>query len=307
MRASIGAVDPPPVAKYAAASLAAGNPVLSYRHSFHAGNLADVLKHSILTAVLDAAVSKPNPLVYIDTHSGAGIYQFDDATAARAEHRAGIDPLRASDRHDAPNCVAHYLECVDGYNAGATTVRYPGSAVIASRLLRDTDRLMLFERHPVDAQALAYTLRADPRVSVELCDGYAQLKAALPPRERRGVVLIDPAYELADEPTQVVDALRAALSRFRHGVYLVWYPLHGKHDPATLKRHFRRLDPPKTLCIELDPRLPATPGATGSGVLVLNPPFQAVAELAALTSFLGRRLAPGGRAICEWLIPETAS
>jgi len=108
MRASIGAVDPPPVAKYAAASLAAGNPVLSYRHSFHAGNLADVLKHSILTAVLDAAVSKPNPLVYIDTHSGAGIYQFDDATAARAEHRAGTRPsteVRPRVRQGKPFCT----------------------------------------------------------------------------------------------------------------------------------------------------------------------------------------------------------
>ena len=282
--------------------------MLSYRHSFHAGNLADVLKHSILTAVLEAAVSKPAPFLYIDTHAGAGIYQFDvsvqESADARAEHRGGIDPLRAAVLQTPPKSIVRYLDCVGSFNAAAATVCYPGSAVIAAHLLRDTDRLLLYERHPADAEALAHTLRADPRAQIEFGDGYARLKAALPPRERRGVILIDPAYELADEPIQVIDGLRAALSRFRHGVYLVWYPLHGKHDHATLKRHFRRLDPPKTLCIELDPRPPAARGATGSGMLVVNPPFQAVAELDALTAFLGRTLAPGGRAICEWLVPE---
>lgn len=278
--------------------------MLSYRHSFHAGNLADVLKHSILTALLDAAIAKPAPLLYVDTHAGAGVYQFDDASAARTEHCGGIDPLRAAVLHEPPKSIVRYLECVGSFNAGPSTVCYPGSAMIAAYLLRDIDRMLLCERHPADADALAHTLRADPRVRIEFGDGYALLKAALPPRERRGVILIDPAYELADEPTQVIEALRAALSRFGHGVYLVWYPLHGKHDHATLKRHFRRLDPPKTLCIELDPRPPAARGATGSGVLVVNPPFQAIAELDALTKFLGRTLTPGGRATCEWLIAE---
>lgn len=278
--------------------------MLSYRHSFHAGNLADVLKHSILTAVLEIAVTKSNPLVYIDTHAGAGVYTFDDGTDTRAEHRAGIDSLRAVPLKSPPRSVARYLACVASFNAGPSTRRYPGSAVIAAHLLRDTDRLLLCERHPADGAALAHELRADSRVQIESGDGYAQLKAALPPRERRGVILLDPAYERADEPIQVIDGLREALSRFRHGVYLVWYPLHGKHDHATLKRHFRRLDPPKTLCIELDPRPPSAPGATGSGVLVVNPPFQAIAELEALTAFLGNTLTSGGRAICEWLIPE---
>jgi 23S rRNA (adenine2030-N6)-methyltransferase len=102
--------------------------------------------------------------------------------------------------------------------------------MLAAHLLRDFDRLLLCERHPADHATLMATLRADPRVRIECADGYAQLKAALPPRERRGVILIDPAYELADEPIQVIDALRSALARFSHGVYLVWYPLHSKHD-----------------------------------------------------------------------------
>ncbi len=283
--------------------------MLSYRHRFHAGNLADVLKHSALTAVLDAAICKPTPLVYLDTHAGAGIYRFDDV---HSEHHSGIEALRSSTSASMPKTIARYLDCVRAFNSGPETLRYPGSAVIAAHLLRETDRLMLCERQPADADALSDALRPyaqtdsrmEARVRIDCGNGYDLLKSALPPRERRGVILIDPAYELADEPVRVIDGLRVALPRFRHGVYIVWYPLHSKHDHADLKRHFRRLDPPKTLCIELDPRPPAAPGATGSGVLVVNPPFQAVTELGLLTTYLGRALAPGGRAICEWLIPE---
>lgn len=278
--------------------------MLSYRHSFHAGNLADVLKHSILAAVLDAATAKAAPLVYVDTHAGNGIYQLDDAADSRAEHRAGISALRALESEPAPACISRYLECVDSVNGAAATRWYPGSAMIAARLLRDTDRLILAERHPADWAVLDDLLRADRRVTVEFGDGYSLLKSVLPPMERRGIILIDPAYELADEPTHVIDGLRAGFKRFRHGVYIVWYPLRGKHDPATLKRHFRHLDPPKTLCMELDPRQPAQPGAIGSGLLIVNPPYQAIAELEALRVFLGRTLASGGRSACDWLIPE---
>src|SRR5262249_19368425 len=135
-------------------------------------------------------------------------------------------------------------------------------------------------------------------------DVYALLKSALPPRSRRGIVLIDPAYELAIEPTRVIDGLRDAFARFRHGVYLVWYPLRSKHDIAPLRRRYRKLDPPKTLALELDPRDPSVTGATGSGVWIVNPPFNTIAEVEALTAFLGRTLAVGGRASCDWLVPE---
>ena len=289
--------------------------MLSYRHSFHAGNLADVLKHCILSAVLDAVVTKPAPLIYLDTHAGAGIYRLDGA--AHAEHHGGVTALRVVAQQTAPPAIERYLALVDSCNDGtaslpasssavsvASSYGYPGSALIAARLLRESDRLVLAERHPADCEALTALFRADSRVRVDCGDGYALLKSALPPRERRGVILIDPAYELADEPDQLIDGLRGALARFRHGVYLIWYPLHGKHDYARLKRHYLRLDPPKTLCIELDPRQPAPRGATGSGLLILNPPFQALKRLAALTDYLGRTLAPGGRATYQWLVPE---
>lgn len=276
--------------------------MLSYRHSFHAGNLADVLKHSILRVVLDAAATKPAPLMYLDTHAGAGIYRLE--AGANAEHHGGITAIRAAAQQGAPPVVERYLALVDSCNDTGPSQWYPGSALIAARLLRESDRLVLAERHPADCDALTALLRADPRARVDCGDGYTLLKSALPPRERRGVVLVDPAYELADEPDQLIDGLHDAFARFRHGVYLVWYPLHGKHDHARLKRHYLRLDPPKTLCIELDPRQPASRGATGSGLLIINPPFQALDDLATLTDYLGRTLALGGRATQQWLVPE---
>jgi 23S rRNA (adenine2030-N6)-methyltransferase len=273
--------------------------VLSYRHAYHAGNLADVLKHTTLVAVLEAAKTKDAPIEYVDTHAGAGTYRLDDG--ARAEHRAGIGTLRAAIADDrTPCCVTTYVGCVERAGRG----RYPGSAALAAALLREQDRLLLAELHPADHAMLADAMRADPRVTVESSDGYALLKSALPPRARRGVVLIDPAYELANEPARVIEGLGDAFARFRHGVYVVWYPLRGKHDVAALRRRYRKLDPPKTLAIELDARDTTAAGATGSGVWIVNPPFNAVAELEALTSYLGRTLAVGGRASCDWLVPE---
>jgi len=274
--------------------------LLSYRHGFHAGNLADVFKHCTLTAVLDAVIAKPAPLAYVDTHAGAGLYSLDDD----GEQCGGVVPLRAHPREPMPHCVSRYLDCVGSLNTGTSLRRYPGSATIAAHWLRPIDRLLLCERHPADHASLRQTLRSDPRVQIACDDGYALLKAVLPPRERRGVILIDPAYELADEPQRLIDGLKSALARFGHGVYLVWYPLHGKHDPVALKRRYRHLGPPKTLCIELDPHQPTARGATGSGLLIVNPPYQAVAEIESLTAFLGRALAPNGRAVCDWLVGE---
>jgi 23S rRNA (adenine2030-N6)-methyltransferase len=274
--------------------------LLSYRHGFHAGNLADVLKHSTLTAVLGASITKSTPLAYIDTHAGAGLYSLGE----EGEHCRGVAPLRGYSRNAMPHSVEQYLDCVGSFNTTSSLRRYPGSAMIAARLLRESDRLLLCERHPADHATLSDHLRADPRVQIACTDGYAQLKAALPPRERRGVILIDPAYELADETSQLIDALQSAFARFGHGAFLVWYPLHGKHDPAALKRRYKRLGPPKTLNIELDPREPTSRGATGSGLLIVNPPYQAVAEIESLTAFLGRTLAPYGHTVCEWLVPE---
>ena len=292
--------------------------MLSYRHGFHAGNLADVLKHSALIAVLEAAITKPAPLVYIDTHAGAGMYSL----GVDGEHCAGIALLqensaRALSSNAMPRSVARYLDCVRSFNATSEAShalplelhtspsmrRYPGSAMIAAHLLRDSDRLLLCERHPADYETLlehaarrpASTHRMHRRIRK------AEGRAAAARATRRDPDR--PRIRTRRRADSGDDALRAALERFGHGVYLVWYPLHGKHDPSVLKRRVKRLAP-KTLCIELDPREPASRGATGSGLLIVNPPFQAVAEIELLTTFLGRTLTPYGRAACEWLVPE---
>ncbi len=195
--------------------------MLSYRHGYHAGNLADVLKHTVLCAVLSAGTRKPAPLFYLETHAGAGRYRL----APNGEHESGITELRAAELlADAPEAIATLMDVVRAED------RHPGSPVIAARLLRENDRMLLAELHPTDFAELGETLGRDSRATVVREDGYRLLRSKLPPRERRGVVLIDPNYELADEGARLLAALSDALARFRHGTYLVWLPLAGKVD-----------------------------------------------------------------------------
>jgi 23S rRNA (adenine2030-N6)-methyltransferase len=264
--------------------------VLSYRHSYHAGNLGDVLKHSALCAVLSAVVAKETPLFYLDTHAGAGRYRLDDASDA--EHHAGVGVLR---RADAPPPVATLLNCIAAENAPGRRRFYPGSPAIAARLLRPDDRLRFAELHPQDHALLAKTFAGDTRVKVGREDGYALLASDLPPRERRGVVLIDPAYERADEDLRLLDGLERGLQRFRHGSFLIWLPLAGKLDVRRMTRRFRELEPPKTFAIDVTPSTTVN-GAIASAVWILNPPYQAVQPLEAVARYFG------GRA--SWLIPE---
>jgi len=266
--------------------------VLSYRHGYHAGNLADVLKHTALCAVLSAATSKAAPLFYLETHAGAGRYRLEPG----GEHTCGIGALKAAAEHrNAPAAVATLLDCAVGD-------RYPGSPAIAARLLRTDDRLLLAELHPADFAQLRKELAKDSRATVVREDGYALLRSHLPPRERRGVVLIDPNYERADEGARLIDALKDALVRFGHGTYLVWLPLEGKLDHRRLQHDFVTLAPPKTFAMSLTPTGPQHSGALASAVWVVNPPFQAVAPMEGAVRYLAERLR--GNAHTGWLVPE---
>ncbi|NJN51556.1 MAG: 23S rRNA (adenine(2030)-N(6))-methyltransferase RlmJ [Gammaproteobacteria bacterium] len=203
-----------------------------------------------------------------------------------------------------PAPVRRLLDCVAQDNDGDLLRRYPGACHIAARTLADPHRLLLCELHPRDHQALTRHFARARNVRVVCEDGYSLLKSELPPKETRAVTLIDPAYELRDEPTTLLDGLRAAFERFRHGTYVLWYPLTGKLDHARLLHEFVRLTPPKTLQLELNPQQDSQSGAVASGLLIVNPPFAAVEALAASLSYLRTVLAPRGISRFDWLVPE---
>jgi 23S rRNA (adenine2030-N6)-methyltransferase len=258
--------------------------MLSYRHAFHAGNHADVLKHLVLVQALDYLASKDKPFWYIDTHAGAGRYELDAPAALKtAEFRGGIGRLWAGATPAKvqlpaawPAAIERYLEQVRALNPDGRLLHYPGSPQIARQLLRAQDRLRLFELHSSDLKLLDGWLGAsDKRCTVTAGDGLAALKALLPPPPRRALVLIDPSYEVKDDYRQVATALGDALHRFASGVYLVWYPLLARADAARLPAALRRQVSGDWLDVTLSVRGPAADGLGmhGSGMFVANPPW----------------------------------
>jgi len=249
--------------------------MLSYRHAFHAGNHADVLKHVVEVALLRHLTRKDTPLTVIDTHAGAGSYSLEAGYAVRnAEFRRGIGRLWS--RAGLPEVVQEYVEQVRAWNPDGVLRRYPGSPQIALQMLRPQDRLRCFELHPTDAAALRQHFGgAGRRVSVVAGDGFAGLKSLLPPPSRRALVIVDPSYELAAHYREVRAALRDALQRFATGVYAVWYPQLQRREAAELPPALERLAPGDWLLASLSVRAPAADGfgMHGSGVFVVNPPW----------------------------------
>jgi 23S rRNA (adenine2030-N6)-methyltransferase len=249
--------------------------MLSYRHAFHAGNHADVLKHLVLVRALELLCAKDKPLWYIDTHAGAGHYALGHGPAAQhAEHEHGISRIWSA--RELPAALARYRELVRDANRGGALRRYPGSPLLASAVLRAQDRLWLHELHPADATALAREFRTEgDRVRVIADDGFAGLRALLPPQPRRALVMIDPSYELKQDYRDVIGALREAHRRFATGVYLVWYPLLARRESRDLAHRLDSLGLGKWLHASLVVRAPSVEAALyGSGVFVLNPPWR---------------------------------
>ena len=267
--------------------------MLSYRHGFHAGNHADVLKHVILVRLLRHLTRKDKPLLVVDTHAGAGSYSLEGGFAARnAEFAAGIGRLWS--RKDLPECVADYVAQVRAANADGVLRRYPGSPQIAWQLLRAHDRLRLHELHSTDSRLLQDQFRdAGRRVDIVADDGFAGLKAVLPPPSRRGLVLIDPSYEMVTDYRAVVSALRGALQRFATGTYVVWYPQLHRREAADLPGQLLRLAGGDWLHVTLQVMAPAADGfgMHGSGIFVFNPPWKLDREVRAEMPFLVAALA----------------
>jgi 23S rRNA (adenine2030-N6)-methyltransferase len=249
--------------------------MLSYRHAFHAGNHADVLKHAVLIALLDYFNQKDKPWWYIDSHAGAGMYDLlGDYAKKNAEFESGIG--RLWQRTDLPPMLENYVELVRGLNPDGQLRFYPGSPWCALRRARSDDRLRLFELHSSDQGLLADTFRqAGRQVRVEAMDAYAGLKSVLPPPPRRALVLIDPSYEVKSDYLRTVEALKDSLARFAGGTYVVWYPLLQKPDARQLPQRLRAVSGPSWLNVSLTVQAPSKEGfgMHGSGLHILNPPW----------------------------------
>jgi len=261
--------------------------MLAYRHAFHAGNHADVLKHVVLTLVLRHMNLKDKPYRLVDTHAGAGGYSLEGRYAQKkGEFEQGI--ARLWSRDDLPEPVADYVARVREFNPDGRLTRYPGSPEFASMLLRPQDQLRLFELHPSDHRILESRFGAARHVEVKNADGFDGLKGQLPPSTRRAAVLIDPSYEGHGDYGRVVATVRDALQRFAEGVYVVWYPQVRKVEATHLPRRLEALAPKGWLHARLTVQAPDAQGfgLAGSGVLVINPPYTLHDRLAEVLPFL---------------------
>lgn len=256
--------------------------MLSYRHAFHAGSHADVLKHYVLGRVLAYLNQKDKPYWYIDTHAGAGLYRLDEGYSLQnAEHQAGI--ARLWDRTDLPAGLADYVAQVRALNAEGGLRVYPGSPLVALGLLRPDDRLRLFELHSTDFPLLTTHLAAaGRRAKLFAADGFAGLKGLLPPQPKRALTLIDPSYEQKQDYARVVATLRDALWRFSTGVYMIWWPMLQRAESQSLPAELQALGAKKWLHVTLTVQRPRENGfgMFGSGLLVINPPWTLYDELA---------------------------
>ena len=254
--------------------------MLAYRHAFHAGNHADVLKHITLTLVLRHMNQKDKSYRMIDTHAGAGGYSLEGQYAQKkGEYLQGVARLWELD--DLPEAVADYMSLVRQFNPDGMLEQYPGSPAFAQMLLRSQDQLRLFERHPTDHRILEAYLGGVRGAEVKDTDGFEGLKGQVPPSSRRAVVLMDPSYEGHGDYPKVISSLREAILRFPEGVYMVWYPQVSKLEAAQLPRRLEGLAPKGWLHARLTVQQPDSQGfgLAGSGMFILNPPYTLHAQL----------------------------
>ena len=275
---------------------------MNYRHVYHAGNFADVLKHAVLALVIAHLKQKDTPFRVIDTHAGVGFYALNHGPAEKTgEWRDGIGRLVGGNAAPLPDNVAQvlapYLEVIAAENEAAgpgRITRYPGSPMIARKLMRRGDQLVVNELHPDDRARLAELFERDRQVKVLGLDGWIALKSLLPPKERRGVVLIDPPFEEPGELVRITEGLAEAVDRFETGTYLLWYPIK---DPKTVARFHRGIGETckrPALAVELMLRAPRHPEKlNGCGLVVVNPPWKLDEQLEAFLPELADRFAQG--------------
>jgi 23S rRNA (adenine2030-N6)-methyltransferase len=278
---------------------------MNYRHAYHAGNFADVLKHVVLLRCLDHLKAKDKPFRVIDTHAGAGRYRLDGAQAGKTgEWQAGVGRFMGETTEPLPAraaaLLAPYLDALAAANDGGALKTYPGSPLLIQAALRAGDVLVANELHPEDAAELRASLGRDKAVKVSEMDGYGALKALLPPKERRGLVLIDPPFEAPGEFVRMTEALGEALARFATGIYVLWYPIKDEKPVVRFHRGISeacaQAGVPAPLIVELLLRPARNPLLlNGCGLAIVNPPFRLTEDLAALLPLLAARLGEDGK------------
>lgn len=280
---------------------------MNYRHAYHAGNFADVFKHAVLCRVLLHLRGKPAAFRVLDTHAGAGVYDLAGPQASRSgEWRQGIERLRNAPIAAAVGALlAPYLDVVAAHNADGRLTSYPGSPALVRAWLRPQDRLIACELEPGAAAALAHNLRGERNVRVVAIDGWTALTAYVPPKERRGLVLIDPPFEQPGEFARLADRLAAAHRKWASGLYLLWYPIKDRRDSENFARRLARSGIGKILRAELmiDDR---SDRLAGAGLVLVNPPWTLEHELSVLLPALAAMLAAGGEGgtRLDWLTRE---
>jgi len=270
---------------------------MNYRHLYHAGNFADVVKHLVLIQVIEHLKQKNAPFFALDTHAGKGLYDLTSAEAQKTlEASQGIGNLLMHQIPEAPPLLSTYTRLIRHFNPGRfpSVICYPGSPAIIASLIRPQDRLLANELHPEDYQQLK-AMAKQFMVSVKPLhlDAYMALRANLPPKEKRGLVLIDPPFEKPDEFTLLAGHLKEALKRWSYGIYMIWFPLKLHLPVSTFYQEIKALSIPKTLLLEAWRCLPSTPDQlNGCGMIILNAPWQLDTVFEKVTPFLNKGLFP---------------
>ncbi|WP_375588834.1 23S rRNA (adenine(2030)-N(6))-methyltransferase RlmJ [Hoeflea alexandrii] len=269
---------------------------MNYRHSYHAGNFADVLKHAVLAQIITYLKRKDQAFRVIDTHAGIGLYDLSSVEAQKTgEWRDGIGRLiEAEQSSELKAFLARWLEAVATLNPKGGVLHYPGSPKLIRSLLRKQDRLTAIELHPEDARQLKQVFDGDYQVRVIELDGWLSLGAHLPPKEKRGLVLIDPPFEETGEYDRMIDGLARATRRFPGGTYMLWHPIKADSPLGAFDKKLIALARPRTLTVRLLTRANQTaPGLNGTGLVIINPPFTLEAELRQVLPELAGLLSQG--------------
>ncbi len=280
---------------------------MNYRHAYHAGNHADVLKHACLARLVEQLKKKEKGFRVVDAHAGIGLYDLSGIEAGKTgEFEGGIGKLADPFGPDVEALLKPYRDVIAALNPGGGTGIYPGSPELALRLMRSQDRMIANELHPQDAIALERHYIRDQRVEVTSMDAETCLKSRLPPPERRGVILIDPPYEVKNEAEKAVRMLAQGLRRFAQGIFVLWYPIKADDIAPMITQACAALGVPATLKVELRVREAFTGGGlAGSGLVIVNTPWMVDRELGLIAGALGQRLGLGswGQGKAEWLVP----